>query len=150
MREHATAEVIDGPSERAFAEEMSACIKRRSAVLFAAAPGEALDRLWGQLAADNAPVTRGLARQDLAARLGSEPLQVFDLAERWRFLTGLPFVLAFWAVREGFKDDAVVEKVVAALRPGLAPDAIIVDHTTTQPKLTAERSTRLNPAAATG
>src|SRR5215831_21072752 len=29
-------------------------------------------------------------------RLGSEPLQVFDLAERWRFLTGLPFVFAFW------------------------------------------------------
>src|SRR5437773_7566917 len=30
-------------------------------------------------------------------RLGSEPVQVFDLAERWRFLTGLPFVFAFWA-----------------------------------------------------
>jgi 3-hydroxyisobutyrate dehydrogenase-like beta-hydroxyacid dehydrogenase len=41
------------------------------------------------------------------------------------------------------KDDAVVEEVVAALRPGLAPDAILVDHTTTQPALTAERATRL-------
>ena len=43
-----------------------------------------------------------------------------------------------------FKDDAVVDEVVAALRPGLASDAIIVDHTTTQPALTAERARRLN------
>ena len=42
------------------------------------------------------------------------------------------------------KDDAVVEEVVAALRPGLAPDTIIVDHTTTQPALTAARAQRLN------
>jgi 3-hydroxyisobutyrate dehydrogenase-like beta-hydroxyacid dehydrogenase len=42
------------------------------------------------------------------------------------------------------KDDAVVEEVIAALRPALGGDAIIVDHTTTQPKLTAERSGRLN------
>jgi 3-hydroxyisobutyrate dehydrogenase-like beta-hydroxyacid dehydrogenase len=44
------------------------------------------------------------------------------------------------------KDDAVVEHVIAALRPGLGPDAIILDHTTTQPALTAERSQRLNAA----
>jgi 3-hydroxyisobutyrate dehydrogenase-like beta-hydroxyacid dehydrogenase len=42
------------------------------------------------------------------------------------------------------KDDAVVEAVIAALRPGLDHDAIIVDHTTTQPALTAERARRLN------
>lgn len=42
------------------------------------------------------------------------------------------------------KDDAVVEEVVAALRPGLDPKAIIVDHTTTQPALTAARTKRLN------
>jgi 3-hydroxyisobutyrate dehydrogenase len=41
------------------------------------------------------------------------------------------------------KDDAVVDEVVAALRPGLDPKAVIVDHTTTQPALTAERSRRL-------
>lgn len=44
------------------------------------------------------------------------------------------------------KDDAVVEEVIAALRPGLLPEAIIVDHSTTQPALTAERSLRLNAA----
>jgi 3-hydroxyisobutyrate dehydrogenase-like beta-hydroxyacid dehydrogenase len=42
------------------------------------------------------------------------------------------------------RDDPVVEDVIAALRPGLAADAIIMDHTTTQPALTAERSRRLN------
>ena len=42
------------------------------------------------------------------------------------------------------KDDAVVEDVIAQLRPGLGRDAIILDHTTTQPALTAERSLRLN------
>jgi len=41
------------------------------------------------------------------------------------------------------KDDAVVEEIIAALRPGLAPDAIICDHTTTQPARTAERAARL-------
>ena len=42
------------------------------------------------------------------------------------------------------KDDAVVEEVIASLQSALAPTAIIVDHSTTQPVLTAERSTRLN------
>jgi 3-hydroxyisobutyrate dehydrogenase len=44
------------------------------------------------------------------------------------------------------KDDAVVEEIVGELRPGLAKDAILVDHTTTQPELTAERAERLNAA----
>jgi 3-hydroxyisobutyrate dehydrogenase-like beta-hydroxyacid dehydrogenase len=42
------------------------------------------------------------------------------------------------------KDDAVVEEVITALRPGLGRNAIIVDHTTTLPALTAARSRRLN------
>jgi len=42
------------------------------------------------------------------------------------------------------KDDAVVEEVIAAARPGLAADAVLIDHTTTLPALTAERSKRLN------
>lgn len=42
------------------------------------------------------------------------------------------------------KDDAVVEDVIEALRPGLGADAVIVDHTTTQPELTAARAKRLN------
>lgn len=41
------------------------------------------------------------------------------------------------------KDDAVVDEVIAALRPGLTAGTIIVDHTTTQPELTAQRAARL-------
>lgn len=42
------------------------------------------------------------------------------------------------------KDDAVVEEVLAAARSGLSSDAIVIDHTTTLPTLTADRSKRLN------
>jgi len=38
------------------------------------------------------------------------------------------------------RDDAVVEEIIAAALPGLAPEAILIDHTTTQPKRTAERA----------
>jgi len=55
-----------------------------------------------------------LESQKPLLRLGSEPLEVFDLAERWRFLTGLPFVFAFWAVRDGFKDAGVVDILKAS------------------------------------
>lgn len=42
------------------------------------------------------------------------------------------------------KDDQVVEDVISAFRPALDAKAIIVDHTTTLPKLTAARAMRLN------
>lgn len=41
------------------------------------------------------------------------------------------------------KDDAVVDAVIAAARAGLAADAVLVDHSTTLPALTAERAQRL-------
>lgn len=41
------------------------------------------------------------------------------------------------------KDDAVVEEVIAAAQAGLAPGAILIDHTTTLPALTATRAQRL-------
>jgi 3-hydroxyisobutyrate dehydrogenase len=41
------------------------------------------------------------------------------------------------------KDDAVVDAVIEALRPGLADGTIIVDHTTTRADLTAARAARL-------
>lgn len=58
--------------------------------------------------------------QKAMVRLGSEPLEVFDLAERWRFLTGLPFVFAFWAVREGFQDSGLVDRLKASRDFGVA------------------------------
>ena len=42
------------------------------------------------------------------------------------------------------KEDAVVDDVIAAARPGLTPEAILIDHSTTLPKLTAERFARLS------
>lgn len=42
------------------------------------------------------------------------------------------------------KDDAVVEDVLAQARPGLSATAVVVDHTTTLPALTATRLERLN------
>lgn len=44
------------------------------------------------------------------------------------------------------RDDAVVDEVLAAAGPGFAPGAIIIDHTTTLPSLTAERAKRLSAA----
>jgi 3-hydroxyisobutyrate dehydrogenase-like beta-hydroxyacid dehydrogenase len=41
------------------------------------------------------------------------------------------------------KDDAVVEEVIAAARPGLSAGATLIDHSTTLPRLTAERAARL-------
>jgi 3-hydroxyisobutyrate dehydrogenase-like beta-hydroxyacid dehydrogenase len=41
------------------------------------------------------------------------------------------------------KDDAVVEEVIAAARPGLTADTVLIDHSTTSPALTAERAKRL-------
>lgn len=60
-------------------------------------------------------------------RQGAEPLQVFDLAERWRFLTGLPFVFAFWAVRDGFKDAGVVDVLKESRDFGVANIPVIAE-----------------------
>jgi 3-hydroxyisobutyrate dehydrogenase-like beta-hydroxyacid dehydrogenase len=42
------------------------------------------------------------------------------------------------------KDDAVVEEVIASAQAGLSPEAILIDHSTTLPTLTAKRSERLH------
>jgi len=44
------------------------------------------------------------------------------------------------------KDDAVVDEVISMARSGLSSDAILIDHTTTLPSLTAERAERLHAA----
>ena len=53
-------------------------------------------------------------------RDGGGPLQVFDMAERWRLLTGLPFVFAFWAARKGFNDQAAVQALIDSREYGVA------------------------------
>jgi 3-hydroxyisobutyrate dehydrogenase len=44
------------------------------------------------------------------------------------------------------KDDAVVEEVIAAARAGLSPQAILIDHSTTLPALTARRAESMRAA----
>jgi len=41
------------------------------------------------------------------------------------------------------KEDVVVDEVIAAAREGLSADVVLIDHSTTLPKLTAERAKRL-------
>lgn len=59
-------------------------------------------------------------RQKAFIKYGPQPIEVFDLAERWKFLTGLPFVFAFWAARSGFKDQAAAEVLRASRAYGLS------------------------------
>ena len=59
---------------------------------------------------------------------GPQPIQVFDLVERWNNLTGLPVVFAFWATRKGFSDGAVVDDLVASREFGLAHLDAIADR----------------------
>ncbi|MDP2824858.1 MAG: NAD(P)-binding domain-containing protein [Sulfuritalea sp.] len=44
------------------------------------------------------------------------------------------------------KDDAVVNEVIAAIRADLSVEAVLIDHSTTLPALTAERAARLAAA----
>ncbi len=53
-----------------FVERVRTGWERGGAVLLAAAPGDAFDRAWRRLRDANAPITRGLARHDIAVRLG--------------------------------------------------------------------------------
>jgi chorismate dehydratase len=69
-----------------------------------------------------------IENQKLLVRHGSEPLQIFDLMERWQVLTGLPFVFAFWAVRSGFSDGNVVEGLNRSRDLGVASISRIAER----------------------
>ncbi|MBN2445269.1 MAG: hypothetical protein JXO22_00970 [Phycisphaerae bacterium] len=58
------------PAAVGVVEQMCGWLERRSAVLLAAVPGDAFDRVWQRYVADNAPVTHGIPRHDIAARIG--------------------------------------------------------------------------------
>ncbi len=90
---------------------------------------EAAAKRGEQITVWNRTASKAQALEAFGARVAASP------AEAVRGATRVHLVL---------RDDAAVEEVIAALRPGLDAQAIIVDHTTTQPALTAERSRRLN------
>ena len=97
--------------------------------LLGAALAEAAARRGDNVTAWNRTLDKARALEPFGVRVAPTP------AEAVRGATRIHLVL---------RDDAVVEEVIAAMRPALAPDAIILDHTTTQPALTAARATRLN------
>lgn len=76
--------------------------------------------VWNRTASKAAPLAA------FGARLCATPADAVRGAERVHLV---------------LQDDASVEEVVAALRPGLAPTAVIVDHTTTRPDRTGARAT---------
>ena len=68
-----------------------------------------------------------IAVQKALVRHGSEPLQVFDLMERWQFLTGLPFIFAFWATRHGYKNQGLTDALNASRDSGVANIPLIAE-----------------------
>ena len=97
--------------------------------LLGAAMVEAARKRGDDVTVWNRTIEKARALEKTGARVAPTP------AEAVRGATRVHLVLT---------DDAVVEKVIADLRPGLSPETIIIDHSTTQPMLTAERSKRLN------
>ncbi|MFQ5805502.1 MAG: lipopolysaccharide kinase InaA family protein [Phycisphaerae bacterium] len=57
------------PPAVGFVEQMRGTFERRSALLLEGVPGDGCDRVWRRLCEQRAPVTRGIARHDLAVRL---------------------------------------------------------------------------------
>jgi 3-hydroxyisobutyrate dehydrogenase len=77
----------------------------------------------------NRTASKAQALEALGARAAATPAEAVRGAERVHLV---------------LSDDAVVEEVIARLRPGLGAGAIIVDHSTTLPALTAARAGRLH------
>ncbi|HET9130881.1 MAG TPA: menaquinone biosynthesis protein, partial [Terriglobia bacterium] len=67
-------------------------------------------------------------KQKSFLKLSPEPLLVFDLVERWKTLTGLPFVFAFWAARPGFQDGNATALLKASRDFGVANTTIIAER----------------------
>lgn len=75
-----------------------------------------------------------LASHDAALLIGNPALQVspaglyvYDLAREWHRFTGLPFVFAFWGIREEAAADGLVELFHEALAEGLAAVPFIAE-----------------------
>ncbi len=60
---------INVPAAVGFVEEMWGALERRSAVLLERVAGDGFDRVWARICEQDAPLTRGIARHDLAVRL---------------------------------------------------------------------------------
>jgi len=96
--------------------------------LLGGAFAEACARRGDAVAAWNRSADKVLALAQFGVKAAATPAAAVKGASRVHFV---------------LKDDAVVDEVIAAARPGLDAGAILIDHTTTLPALTAERAQRL-------
>ena len=60
---------IGVPGAVAYAEQMWGGVEKVSAVILERAPGDGFDRVWERLCTEDAAITRGIARHDMARRL---------------------------------------------------------------------------------
>jgi 3-hydroxyisobutyrate dehydrogenase len=97
--------------------------------LLGSAMAEAAAKRGNDVTVWNRTIDKARALERFGARVGTTPSDAVQGAEHIHLV---------------LKDDAVVDDVIAALRPGLDDRAIIIDHTTNQPALTATRTQRLN------
>jgi 3-hydroxyisobutyrate dehydrogenase len=97
--------------------------------LLGSALAEAAVKRGDQVTVWNRTADKARALEQFGIRAAASPADAVRGAERVHLV---------------LKDDPVVDEIIAALRLGLDPNAVIVDHTTNQPRLTAERSKRLN------
>lgn len=97
--------------------------------LLGGALAEAAAKRGDQVTAWNRTVDKARALERFGVRVAPTPADAVRDAERVHLV---------------LKDDAVVEQLIEQLRRGLSADAIVVDHTTTQPARTAQRATRLD------
>lgn len=77
----------------------------------------------------NRTASKARALENVGARFAATPAEAARGAERIHLV---------------LRDDDSVDEVIAQLRDGLSPSAIIIDHTTTLPAKTAARSRKLN------
>lgn len=71
----------------------------------------------------------GLLIGNPALQFNLDGLYVYDLAKQWNYFTGLPFVFAFWAVRDGVVPGRWIEAFHRSKREGIAAiDRIAVQY----------------------
>jgi 3-hydroxyisobutyrate dehydrogenase len=96
--------------------------------LLGAALAEAAARRGDTVSAWNRTPEKALALEPFGIKAAATPAEAVQGATRVHLV---------------LKDDAVVDEVIAAARTMLASDAVVLDHTTTLPELTAGRAARL-------
>lgn len=54
--------------------------------------------------------------------------RIWDLGAAWKELTGLPFVFAVWAIRQGYEDPALLSSLMSAKLKGIAQLPALIER----------------------